>query len=143
MVFSEKLKKAMQDLSINQAQVVGLTGIGKSSISQYLSGKNVPTQERQKSIAVSLGLETDYFEQEDEPVLKLVKSNNAVIPQLKVLDAAKLMRKNQNTIRKGLQQGRFDWGYAIRTSENGWSYFINARRFAEIERIEIPSDLLI
>ena len=46
MTFSEKLKKAMQDLNISQKQLVGITGIGKSSISQYLSGKNIPSEER-------------------------------------------------------------------------------------------------
>ena len=51
MTFNEKLKKAMQDLGISQAQLVGMTGIGKSSISQYLSGKNTPTAEGQKHIA--------------------------------------------------------------------------------------------
>ena len=64
MNFSEMLKKVMQDLNINQKQLSGLTGIGKSSISQYLSGKNIPTEERQKDIAVSLGLPENYFIQE-------------------------------------------------------------------------------
>ena len=29
----------------------------------------------------------------------------------------------------------FPWGYAIHTSEHRWSYFINAKRFAEIEGV--------
>ena len=40
MKFSEKLKQAMQQLRINQAQVVGLTGKSKGSISMYLNDKN-------------------------------------------------------------------------------------------------------
>lgn len=43
MLFSEKLKQAMQDLHLNQIQVVGLTGKSKGSISQYISGKQVPS----------------------------------------------------------------------------------------------------
>ncbi len=35
----------------------------------------------------------------------------------------------------GVQQGVFPWGYAIHTSEHRWSYFINAKRFAEIEGV--------
>lgn len=134
MTFNEKLKKAMQDLGINQAQVVGMTGIGKSSISQYLSGKNIPTEERQKSIAVSLGLTPDYFET-DEPVTR-IQTKDGQIARLDVETVAKLLGMNHNTVRKGLQQGVFPWGYAIHTSENRWSYFINAKRFAEIEMIE-------
>ena len=56
MTFSEKLKKAMQDLNINQAQVVGLTGKSKGSVSQYISGKQIPSEKVQCDIAVSLGL---------------------------------------------------------------------------------------
>lgn len=138
MSFNEKLKQAMQQLGINQAQLVGMTGIGKSSISQYISGKNVPTEERQKNIAVSLGLNANYFEQE-ESVVKIVTSTKSSdsIPRLDVQIAAKLLGMNHNTVRKGLQQGVFPWGYAVHTSENRWSYFINAARFAEIEGIKM------
>lgn len=135
MNFNEKLKQAMQQLGINQAQLVGMTGIGKSSISQYLSGKNVPSEERQKNIAVSLGLAPDYFKQ--GVVAAVTKADGNGVPKLDVQIAAKLLGMNHNTVRKGLQQGAFPWGYAIHTSENRWSYFINATRFEEIEGISL------
>ena len=62
MTFSEKLKQAMQELHLNQRQICGLTGKSKGSVSQYLSGKQVPSVEVQSSIATALGLEADYFE---------------------------------------------------------------------------------
>lgn len=136
MNFNEKLKQAMQQLGINQAQLVGMTGIGKSSISQYLSGKNVPSEERQKNIAVSLGLAPDYFKQ-GVLVATVTKADGNGVPKLDVQIAAKLLGMNHNTVRKGLQQGAFPWGYAIHTSENRWSYFINATRFEEIEGISL------
>lgn len=136
MNFNEKLKQAMQQLGINQAQLVGMTGIGKSSISQYLSGKNVPSEERQKNIAVSLGLAPDYFKQ-GVVVATVTKADGNGVPKLDVQIAAKLLGMNHNTVRKGLQQGAFPWGYAIHTSENRWSYFINATRFEEIEGISL------
>lgn len=135
MNFNEKLKKAMQDLGINQAKVVSLTGKSKGSISQYLSGKQTPSAEVQRDIAVSLGLNPDYFEQET-PTLELAKKTDGV-QTLDVMVAAKLMHMNHNTVRKGLQQGVFPWGYAIKTSENRWVYFINAVRFSEIECVAI------
>lgn len=139
MVFSEKLKKAMQDLGINQKQLVGITGIGKSSISMYLSGKHIPTEERQKHIAVSLGLDPDYFNQKAFDIASPVKvtTKGTGVRKLNVKDAATILGMNHNTVRKGLQQGVFPWGYAIKTSKNYWVYFINADRFAEIEKIEI------
>ncbi len=136
MTFSEKLKKAMQDLNINQAQVVGLTGKSKGSVSQYISGKQVPPEKVQRDIAVSLGLAPDYFSKADESKIAFSPKEHE-IPKLNIEDAAKLLRMNQNTVRKGLQQGVFPWGYGIKTSENRWVYFINARRFAEIEGIAI------
>ena len=67
MEFSKKLKEAMRDLDLNQKQVCGITGCSKGSVSQYLAGNNIPTIEKQKAMAISLGLSSDYFE-EDKPV---------------------------------------------------------------------------
>lgn len=137
MNFSDKLKSAMQQLGINQAKVVSLTGKSKGSISQYISGKQTPSAEVQRDIAVSLGLTTDYFEQNSEQVQLNVKGSVDGIKTLDVTEVAKVMHMNHNTVRKGLQQGVFPWGYAIKTSENRWVYFINALRFAEIEGVVI------
>ena len=132
-MFAEKLKKAMETLGINQKQLCAITGIGKSSISQYLSGRNEPTADRQKKIALALGLKGNYFDPYGEyPKLKTYGK----IKSLMVADAAKLLGMNANTVRKGLQQGVFPWGYAIKTSENRWTYFINAKSFVAIEHLE-------
>ena len=136
-MFNQKLKKAMSELGITQMQVVGLTGKSKASISQYLSGKQVPTEKGQTEIALALGLPADYFEK-DEPIQMVNAIRNGGIPTLQIADVARLMHKHKNTIAQGLQQGVFPWGYAIHTSEHRWSYFINATRFAEIEGISIP-----
>ena len=57
----------------------------------------------------------------------------AEIKQLTVMEVSKMMGMNQKTVRLGLQQGAFPWGYAIKTSENRWVYFISKKRFEEIE----------
>ena len=134
-MFGEKLKQAMQDLHLNQVQVCGLTGKSKGSISQYLSGKQVPSEAVQRSIAVALGLASDYFAKPEKGTTMLPKTElrNKVIERLDVCEAAKLLQMNHNTVREGLKQGVFPWGYAIHTSDNRWTYFINAKRFAEIE----------
>jgi len=139
MEFKEKLEQAMQDLGINQKQLSGMTGIGKSSISQYLSGKNVPTEDRQKKIALSLGLSEGYFSDRLPCAAMLAKeaAKKHRVERLLVEDAAKLLGMGVQTVRDGLQQGVFPWGYAIKTGENRWAYFINAARFAEIEMVEL------
>lgn len=136
MTFSQKLKQAMQELNLNQIQVVGLTGKSKGSISMYLNDKTIPSEKVQSDIAVSLGLAPNYFEQDDAKAV-VQKVKNGTIPELDVKIAAKLLGMNHNTVRKGLQQGVFPWGYAIHTSEHRWVYFINAQRFAEIEGVEV------
>ena len=52
MKFSEKLKQAMQQLGVNQAQVVGMTGKSKGSISMYLNDKTVPSEQVQKEHSI-------------------------------------------------------------------------------------------
>lgn len=136
MKFSEKLKQAMQELNLSQSQVVGLTGKSKGSISMYLNDKTTPSEKVQSDIAVSLGLAPDYFEQGNTKTV-IQKVKNGCIPELDVKVAAKMLGMNHNTVRKGLQQGVFPWGYAIHTSEHRWVYFINAQRFAEIEGVQV------
>lgn len=139
MKFSEKLKKAMQQLDINQAQVVGMTGKSKGSISMYLNDKTIPPEKVQSDIAVSLGLAPDYFEQEEAKVVVMPRDAVAEgkIRRMLPEEAAVFLGMDKGTVRKGLQQGVFPWGYAIKTSENRWAYFINAIRFAEIEGVVI------
>lgn len=139
MRFAQKLRNAMQELGLNQAQVCGLTGKSKGSISQYLSSKQVPSEKVQGEIATALGLASDYFMKSDEKVcvLPALDVRDKVIPKLEVEKAAELLQISHITVRKGLQQGVFPWGYAIHTSEHRWVYFINAKRFAEIEGIAV------
>ena len=137
MKFAEKLKKAMQELNLNQRQVVTLTGKSKGSVSQYLSGKQIPSEDVQSAIATALGLESDYFTKDDERLVILPASEvkDGKIPRMLPEVAATYLGMDKATIRKGLQQGVFPWGYAVQTSEHRWAYFINARRFCEIEMI--------
>ncbi len=133
--FNERLESAMKALGLTQAKVASLTGKSKGSISQYLSGKQVPPEDAQRSIARSLGLAPDFFGQ-DEPWEAAPKpANMRKIDRLLPGEVAPLLGMDTGTVRKGLQQGVFPWGYGIRTSKNRWSYFINKKRFEEIEGV--------
>ena len=140
MEFCEKLKMAMKDLQLRQIDVANLTGKPKSSISQYVAGKVVPPVAEQSNIAVSLGLHEWYFEQEI-PVVKFLKSDSYVIPQISTRNVAKLMRINVTTVQKGLQQKVYPWGYAVKCTKR-WRYFINATLFAKMEGIDIPQNMI-
>lgn len=142
-MFAEKLKDVMNELNITQKQLVYMTDIPKSSISQYLSGRIVPAPERQMHIAESLGLERYYFAEQEE---KERKSEDAlpIIPRLTPDEVAAMMGQHTETIREGLIQGRYPWGYAVQTTAptegkpGRWTYWINARKFSEEERVALP-----
>ena len=54
-MFADNMKKQMAVHGITQSELAKMTGIGRSSISQYLSGKNEPTDERKSVIAEAIG----------------------------------------------------------------------------------------
>lgn len=45
-----------------------------------------------------------------------------------VSEAAKKLGMNTQTLRLALRQGRFNFGTAVKTSENRWTYYINPTR---------------
>ena len=136
-MFKDRLKKAMKDLKLNQVQVSGMTGRSRASICQYLAGAQVPPDSVQRSMAAALGLDAEYFTAPDAPqTTDPVPKRHGGIRQMSLKEAAALLGVDKETVGKGLQQGVFPWGYAIHTSDNRWVYFINAKRFAEIEGLE-------
>ena len=138
MDFSNKLKQLMSELSLSQTKLSALTGIGKSSISQYLSGKNEPSRERKKEIAKALGVDENYFEIfKDFEIFEadaVVTYDNGVNLPVKI--AARLMHKSKSFIEQGLKDGVFPWGYAVKLKN--WSYFISASKFSEYTGIKVP-----
>ena len=132
MSFAEKLKALMGELDLSQSKLSDLTGIGKSSISQYLSGKNEPSKDRKKEIARKLGVQEDYF---DTFETAATVQHDGVF-NLPVTLAAKLMGKSKEWVKQGLRDGVFPWGYAVKLTN--WSYFISSVKFTEYTGIEVP-----
>ncbi len=132
MSFAEKLKVLMGELDLSQSKLSDLTGIGKSSISQYLSGKNEPSKDRKKEIARKLGVQEDYF---DTFETAATVQHDGVF-NLPVTLAAKLMGKSKEWVKQGLRDGVFPWGYAVKLTN--WSYFISSVKFTEYTGIKVP-----
>ena len=135
MSFAEKLKALMGELDLSQSKLSDLTGIGKSSISQYLSGKNEPSEDRKKEIARKLGVQEDYF---DTFETAATVQHDGVF-NLPVTLAAKLMGKSKEWVKQGLRDGVFPWGYAVKLTN--WSYFISSVKFTEYTGIKVPLKL--
>ena len=131
MAFAEKLQELMIEQDISQTQLSELTVIGRSSISQYLSGKNEPSKARRQAIARTFHLQDNYFEKFDD-----IPDAQTVVLNLPVALAAKLMGKSRDWVTRGLQDGVFPWGYAVKMKD--WSYFISSVKFTEYTGIEVP-----
>ena len=138
MSFAEKLKVLMGELDLSQSKLSDLTGIGKSSISQYLSGKNEPSKDRKKEIARKLGVQEDYFDTFDTFETAATVQHDGVF-NLPVTLAAKLMGKSKEWVKQGLRDGVFPWGYAVKLTN--WSYFISSVKFTEYTGIKVPLKL--
>lgn len=67
-IFSERLRFAMETKKMKQSQLALYTGIDKSVISCYLSGKYEPKQENLFSIAKILGFSPAWLAGHDVPM---------------------------------------------------------------------------
>jgi transcriptional regulator with XRE-family HTH domain len=130
-MFNEILKQAMQEKEMNLTALSAATGIGKSSISQYLSGKNEPPEKRKEVIATALGLSVDYFK-----TAEIQEDISADTPNLPVTTAARLMGKSKEFIYQGLRDGVFPWGYGVKMGKN-WSYYISPVMFTKCTGLAI------
>lgn len=135
MTFAKKLKYILSEKDISQAELSRLTGIGKSSICQYLSGKNIPSDKRQKEIALAIGLPEDYFSKE---ISKEPRPTRTKIPRLTLTETAGMMGISQQALALGIQRGMFPWAQALPgRNEKRHIYFINAIKFAEAQGIDL------
>lgn len=132
MKFTDKLNQLMKETGLTQSKLHELTGIGRSSISQYLSGKNEPSEARKKEIALALGVQEDYFQQFE--VAATIQHGSAVNVPVPLI--ASLMGKSKEWVMQGLRDGVFPWGYAVKMTK--WSYFISSIKFTEDTGIEVP-----
>lgn len=130
-MFREILKQAMDDAGMNASALAAATGIGKSSISQYLSGKNEPADKRKEVIAQALGLEADHFLKSE-----VQDTINPDDPNLSVMKVARLMGKSKEFIYQGLRDGVFPWGYAVKMGKQ-WSYYISPMMFTKYTGLTI------
>ena len=65
---AKRMKIAMSNLQINQAELVKRTGIGKSSISTYLTGEYEPKQKNLYKIALALNVNEAWLMGFDVPM---------------------------------------------------------------------------
>jgi transcriptional regulator with XRE-family HTH domain len=128
-MFADNLKRAMTERDMTQTLLSASSGIGKSSISQYLSGKNVPNDKAKKRLADALDVSVDYFN--SQAVHLDPAPDNCGIKNVTVEQAAKLLGKSQQFVRVSLQRGIAPFGFAVKITGDKYSYHISPKKFYE------------
>lgn len=92
---NKRIKEGMQLRGMNQADLVAATGIGKSAISQYISGKYVPKQDATYLIAKALNVSEAWLMGYDVPLTRIeqikttiTKEEKAFLDLFNCLDSA-------------------------------------------------------
>lgn len=114
MRYADELRKQMGDMTA--AELSRRSGVSQASISGYLTGEREPNDTTKEKLAKALG-------------------GNREKTTLTVRECAGLMGKSTRFVEKGLQEGIFPFGYAVKLEE--WSYFISAKRFTDMTGIEV------
>lgn len=125
MSFASNLKQKMNELEISQVDLAKGINKGKSSISQYLSGKHIPQDNVKKQIADFLGCTIGDLEKETTFDLDINTCNNVPIWK-----AAMLLNKSEEFIRIALQMGTAPFGFASK-KKTKWSYHISPKKLKE------------
>lgn len=84
--FATRLKKAMSDKNIRQVELIEKTGIPKSALSQYVSGKFMPKQDRISILAEALDVNEAWlsgFNVDKRRTTSVIPSNIIPLPETK------------------------------------------------------------
>ncbi len=123
MTFASRLKLMMVERQMNQTDLANAIGKGKSSVSQYLSGKNIPKEDVQKQIADALNVPVEFLTGGEQTTITDARN-------VSVKECARLLGKSEQFVRVALQSGSAPFGFAVR-NKTVYSYHISAKKLAE------------
>ena len=127
--FAAHLQEALVAARMTAAELSRRTGIGKPSLSFYLTGRVMPQEERIEVIATALGTTVNALaDDEDEPHAETVQTGG---PRMRVTDAARKMGCSPEFIRAGLRAERLPIGWAVKLCEGRWTYYVSGKQLAQ------------
>lgn len=124
--FASNLKNKLNELELKPVDLAKGIGKNKSSISQYLSGSNVPQDKTKELIAQFLGCTVEDLDADNEEEKVEIESENNV----PVWKTAKLLGKSEEFVRVSLQMGTAPFGFAAK-NKSKWSYHISPKKLKE------------
>ena len=87
MTINDRIKQALELRNMKQIELVAKTGIDKSQISSYLSGKYKPKQENLSLIAMALEVDEYWLMGQDVPMERVVTGAEAIEGQMRRVEA--------------------------------------------------------
>ena len=128
MTFAKNLKAVMNEQNLTQTELSRLTGISTPSISQYLSGKNVPHRRRIAELAAALGVSPGRLTATmQEPELPPIIAHQ----KISIEEAALRLGKSQQFVRMALQNGAAPFGFATKGAGSTYDYHISPKLLNE------------
>lgn len=121
--FAKRLNQALSERQLSQCELAAAIGKGKSSVSQYLSGRSVPRPDVQDKIAEVLECTVEWLNSE---VPANDTSDNG-LKNVSVAQTAKIIGKGEEFVRGGLRMGTAPFGFAVR-NKSRWSYHISPKK---------------
>lgn len=124
MSFAKTLKQKMDEQQMTQSELAVAIGKGKSSVSQYLSGKNIPKLDVQEKIADVLGCSVDDLNS------SIPVSDQSTDSRVSIAEAARILGKSPQFVRVALQSGTAPFGFAVKTKTK-YDYHISRKKLNE------------
>lgn len=121
MSFANRLKQVMDERQMTQSELAARIRKGKSSVSQYLSGKNIPKEDVQRQIAEVLDCTVEFLNSE----CFYNETKN-----ISVAECARRLGKSEQFIRVALQTGAVPFGFAVK-NKTMYSYHISPKKLDE------------
>lgn len=124
--FAERLNQGMFERQVNQKELAAAIGKGKSSVSQYLSGRSVPRPNVQEAIAKFLDCTVEWL----NSAVPVSDHTEKGLKNVSVAQAATMLGKSEQFVRVALQTGKAPFGFAAK-NKTVWSYYISPKKLKE------------
>ena len=136
-IFAERLKQAMYAANLNQVDLAKAVGASKAAVSQYLSGKNIPTENRVKAMAEIVGVSVDFLVGND--LNKTVAQKRFEDVKITFVQACRCLRKSEDTVRTMMVEG-CDFGKAVPGKGRRLNYVFYPAKFRDCVGVERFND---
>ena len=124
--FAKRLNQAMTERQVQQKDLAAAIGKGKSSVSQYLSGRSIPKADVQKKIAEFLNCTVEWLNSE----VSASDHSDKGLKNISVEQCARLLGKSEQFVRVALQTGTAPFGFAVK-HKSVYSYHISPKKLNE------------